>query len=206
MNTEQYLNNLFGSEALVKVSDEYEFDSVLDIGSGAGHHAEFLEGKGHSVTRLDFGESVYFNQNPKQKIVRGNYQDIEFDEKFDLIWACHVLEHQLNINLFLKKIKSDLRRDGLLCVTVPPLKHQIVGGHVTLWNAGLLMYYLILAGFNCREARIKSYGYNISVILKNSSITIPQLDYDYGDIKKLKEFFPEGLDEGFHGDIKELNW
>ena len=206
MNTEQFLNNSFGSEALVKITKEYDFQTVLDIGSGAGTHADFLESHGKKVTRLDFGKSVYFKKNPNQKIIQGNYLHQEFGEKFDLIWACHVLEHQININKFLKKIKSDLQENGILCITVPPLKHEIVGGHVSLWNAGLLMYNLVLAGFSCRHARIKSYGYNISIIIKNSSINIPTLDYDYGDINRLKEFFPENLQEGFDGNITRLNW
>ncbi len=206
MNTEQFLNNSFGSEALVKITKEYDFQTVLDIGSGAGTHADFLESRGKKVTRLDFGKSVYFKKNPNQKIIQGNYLHQEFGEKFDLIWACHVLEHQININKFLKKIKLDLQENGILCITVPPLKHEIVGGHVSLWNAGLLMYNLVLAGFSCRHARIKSYGYNISIIIKNSSINIPTLDYDYGDINRLKEFFPENLQEGFDGNITRLNW
>ena len=75
-------------------------------------------------------------------------------------------EHQVNPNLFLKKIFNDLKEGGVLAITVPPLKHEIVGGHVTLWNAGLTMYQLVLAGFNCKNISIKSYGYNISVVLK----------------------------------------
>ena len=110
----------------------------------------------------------------------------------------------------MKKLKSDLKPDGILCVTVPPPKHEIVGGHVSVWNAGLLMYRLVLAGFNCSNARIKKYGYNISLILPNSPSTLdsglPDLHYDTGDIDKLKNFFPLNTKEGFNGDITELNW
>ena len=70
---------------------------------------------------------------------------------FDLVWCSHVLEHQPNPNLFLKKCFDILNDDGWLCVTVPPRKDEIVGGHLTLWNAGLLLYNLIMAGFDCSE-------------------------------------------------------
>jgi hypothetical protein len=68
------------------------------------------------------------------------------------------------------------------------------------------MYNLILAGFDCSNARIKKYGYNISLILRKEKITLPKLSYDYGDIGRLQQFFPDGCGEGFDGDISELNW
>ena len=108
---------------------------------------------------------------------------------------------------FLKKIFNDLKEGGILAITVPPLKHEIVGGHVTLWNAGLLLYQLVLAGFNCKEVSVKSYGYNISVVLKKQSIlNYPELSYDKGDIEKLHAFFPKGFYEPFNGDVRILNW
>ena len=116
------------------------------------------------------------------------------------------MEHQLNVNHFLKKIFSCLKDDGILAITVPPLKEEIVGGHVSLWNAGLLLYNLILAGFNCKDASVKSYGYNISVIVKKKKAKLPNLKFDNGDIRDLAEFFPFNATEGFDGQIQEWNW
>ena len=124
-----------------------------------------------------------------------------------LFWASHVLEHQANPNLFLKKIHSNLKENGILAITVPPLKHEIVGGHLTLWNAGLLLYQLVLAGFNCSDASILTYGYNISIIIRKRSISdFPELSFDKGDIKKLSNYFPVGFEEPFNGNIRRLNW
>ena len=200
------MTTVLGEEALEKVISEYFFNTVLDVGSGEGIHADYFERHHKKVTRIDFGNSFYFKKNKKQTIIEGDYLDIEFKNQFDLIWACHVLEHQLNVNFFLKKLKSDLKADGILCITVPPPKHEIVGGHLSLWNAGLLMYHLILAGFNCRYARVKKYDYNISIILSNSDVELPNLDYDIGDIRKLKKFFPHDIKHGYNGDIVEHNW
>ena len=66
----------------------------------------------------------------------------------------------------------DLKDKVLLAITVPPLKHSIVGGHINLYNAGILLYNLILAEFNCRDARIKQYGYNITIILEKEIIKL----------------------------------
>ena len=134
----------------------------------------------------------------------------EFKEKFDAVWCSHCLEHQLDVNIFLKKIHDITKENGIVGITVPPLKHEIVGGHVSLWNAGLLLYNLVLAGFDCSESKIKSYDYNISVILRKRSILLPQLVFDRGDLVALRNFFPKDLQKDqwghFDGQIQQLNW
>jgi hypothetical protein len=123
------------------------------------------------------------------------------------VWCSHCLEHQRDIRTFLQCINFNTKENGWIAITVPPMKDEIVGGHVTLWNAGLLMYNLILAGIDCSQAKVKTYGYNCSVIVQKKSIEVPSLKYDQGDIKTLSKFFPEGYNyQGFNGNIKELNW
>ncbi|WP_019153833.1 class I SAM-dependent methyltransferase [Robertmurraya massiliosenegalensis] len=208
-------STVFGNEAINHLVDKYEFESVLDIGCGEGLHSDYFMEVGKKVTALDYGESVYFKKN-KKKItpIIADFNQHNFDEQYDCVWCCHVLEHQLNVNIFLKKINSVLKEGGIVAITVPPLKHDIVGGHVTLWNAGLLLYNLILAGFDCRHASIKQYGYNISVILKKRTIDVSSvLSYDCGDIQAITPYLPEKLewkpntrDTPFNGQIYELNW
>ena len=184
-----------------------DFETVLDVGSGAGKHADIFEQNGKHVTTIDFGLSVYYDQRGSHRTdIVGDYYQYEFERQFDLVWASHVLEHQPNPNLFLKKIHRDVKEGGWVAITVPPLKHQIVGGHLTLWNAGLLLYQLVFAGFNCKHAWIKKYGYNVSVIVRKESIELPELHYDSGDIDRLADYFPDGLGERFNGNLAELNW
>lgn len=208
-NANEPYNELpFAGESMEKLITDFSFDTILDIGSGEGKHSDMLESKGKKVTSIDFGKSIYFEKRTdNHTCIFGDYYDYNFEEQFDAIWASHVLEHQPNPNLFLKKIHKDLKEGGVLSITVPPLKHDIVGGHVTVWNAGLLMYQLVIAGFDCRDIAIKAYGYNIGILLKKKSIlNYPDLSYDSGDIMKLSEFFPLNITEPFNGDIKELNW
>jgi FkbM family methyltransferase len=214
----QYLNGYFlldrfadlefGGACLQKVLDEVDFETVLDVGSGSGSHAEIFESFGKRVTQVDFGESCYFDDGAERarSVIKGDYLSCEFDEQFDLIWASHVLEHQPNVNLFLKKLRKDLKEGGTLAITVPPMKAEIVGGHLSLWNAGLLLYNLVMAGFDCKEARVLRYGYNISVVLENQEAELPALSYDKGDIEKLLKFFPDGIHEPFDGDIERIGW
>jgi hypothetical protein len=101
--------------------------------------------------------------------------------------------------MFLKKCFDDTEK--FFCVTVPPAKHNIVGGHVTLWNAGLLLYNMVLAGWDCSEALVMVYGYNISVLVEKKQAILPKLRMDSGDIDTLSKFFPIQVEEGFHGEL-----
>lgn len=187
-----------GEEAFNFCVDKIPFNSVLDIGCGFGEHFKRFQQAGKQVTAIDIIDNG-FN-------IVGDYLDTNL-LSFDLIWASHILEHQLNVNLFLRKCYSDLKENGYICVTVPPLKHNIVGGHVTLWNAGLVLYNLVLAGFDCSNAKIKKYGYNISVIAQKGNFTLPALKYDNGDIELISQWLPKGYNyQNFNGDILEFNW
>lgn len=187
-----------GEEGFKFCIDKIPFNSVLDIGCGFGDHFKAFQQAGKQVIGVDIIDNG-FN-------VVGDYLDTSFNP-VDLIWASHILEHQLNVNLFLRKCYSDLNENGYICITVPPLKHNIVGGHVTLWNAGLVMYNLVLAGFDCSNVKIKQYGYNISVIAQKGGFKLPPLNYDNGDIELISQWLPNGYNyQNFNGNISEFNW
>ena len=196
------------SYGLCKLIEDFSFDTVLDVGSGAGEHAQIMCRAGKKVTAIDLGKSVSVEKKSADyEWIFDDYHTHQFEKPFDAIWASHVLEHQPNPSLFIKKLFADCRDGGIVAITVPPLKHEIVGGHLSLWNGGLLLYNIVMAGYDCREAALLKYGYNISVIVEKRSIKrMPELAYDSGDIEKLLEYFPPGLNEPFDGDIDELNW
>ena len=197
------ITNPHALDAVEKLNEVLPKNSlVLDVGSGQKEkHAELIRQAGHTVETVDFYDNNTYT---------GDYNSLEIKKVYDGIWCAHCLEHQLNVQSFLKKIKSNLKEGGWLAITVPPLKHQIVSGHLSLWNAGLLLYNLIIAGFNCEDAKVKTYDYNISIVVKNKSFESPQLNYNYGDLITLYDYFPKQLErnkEGFFdGQIKELNW
>jgi SAM-dependent methyltransferase len=196
---------LMAAAALDKLLGDYRFETVLDVGCGAGRHLERFRSAGKRATGIDI-------VGLSKGVIVADYLRHEFEQPLDCLWLSHVLEHQLNVNFFLRKVFSDLREGGILAVTVPPLKHAIVGGHVTLWNAGLVLYNLVLAGFDCRAARIKQYGYNISVLVPKVPAAVPyhELHYDDGDVDLLARFFPQHpllpIRQGFSGDIRQLRW
>ena len=194
---------------------EMKFDNILDIGAGALEHTEVFINNNKIVDICDYGNSIYYNKrlkNIESKIRNkyiGDFNNIDFNNNYDAIWCSHILEHQVNVNLFLKKIHSLLKEDGYLSIIVPPRKPFIVGGHVSLWNAGLLIYNLILAGFDCsKECYVKQYDYNIGIIIKKKTIKeLPKnISMDKGDIELLSQYFPFNVQHNFNGDIMEYNF
>jgi len=195
---------------LYKLITDFDFNSVLDIGSGSGEHAVVLKNHGKKVTALDFGTSVYAQESHENysgiNRITVDFYAYETEEKYECIWASHVLEHQPDPGSFIKKCINLTADDGLICISVPPLKNEIVGGHLTLWNAGLLLYQLVFNGLDCRNASVCTYGYNVTIIVKKKLRKNIVLDYDNGDIRRLKEFFPAFVDEPFDGVIDMWNW
>jgi len=188
---------MFGDQALQRFTRDYAWQTCLDIGSGSGEAARWMRSHGREVVTVDLGHLAD---------IRGDYLALPALGPVDAIWCSHVLEHQDNPGLFLQRVFSDLADEGVLAVTVPPAKHQIVGGHVTIWNAGLLLYQLILAGFDCREARVGTYGYNISAIMRKRKAVLPELVNDCGDIERLAKFFPVAVQHGFDGQLRDIRW
>ncbi len=204
-----------GSDAMEALLAETDIKSVLEIGYGAGEDGRHMASAGKRVLAVDPAGEEGFNDQHNggtAMFLKMDYLDPEtlFSEKFDAIWTCHVLEHVHDPHAFLSKCFSDLHDDGLLAITVPPAQHAVVGGHFTLWNAGLLLYHLVLAGFDCESARVKQYGYNLSVLVRKQAIPLDAIPSDPNyPVERLRAYFPPELnwENGtFNGNIEELNW
>ena len=191
----RYRDLELGGIALQQCIDSYDFKTVLDIGSGAGKHANVFEKAGKKVTRFDFGKSRAFTDSSSNVII-GDFVNFDFKEKYDLLWVSHTLEHTIHTQAFLEKLAQFAKKDtGILAISVPPAKAEFVGGHVSLWTPALLIYRLVLAGIDCSDAEIMLYGYNISVIVKNkkNTMALDDLAWDFNDISRLSRWFPSEL-------------
>lgn len=188
---------MFGGELLkVFLASLKPPERVLDIGGGReGSELEQIEEAGHEVRVWDVasGDGLYGPNGMGQ---------------FDAVYCSHTLEHMRNPGLSLEAMYANLKTGGLLGIAVPPRKDEIVDGHVTLWNAGLLLYQMVLAGFDCSDAGVKTEGYNCMVLVrKHKAGFSPQaLTYHTGDLQRLSAYFPFRIKSPFQGVIKEHNW
>lgn len=201
-----------GQEDLVQQALSYTFNSVLDIGAGnlcatrafmeAGKSCSATVNNSHLYNPLDIkGVRVYNDVNIENLFL--------YYRRYDAIWCAHVLEHTLNPGKSLLQIRKRLKTNGILFLMVPPFKDSVVGGHVSVgWNIGILMYFLILCGFNVREGSFIRHGYNIAAFVRKGDFPGVDLNGDAGDIELLQAYFPEEVSacQGFNGAIDSVNW
>lgn len=181
---------------------------VLDIGPGNCFAMQGFLANGHQATGIGLELESYIPKEVRERyaLIEGDYNTYAFNEPFDAIWASHVLEHQPDKGSFIRKMHQDLREGGWLFVLVPPMKAEVVGGHLNLFNNGYLLYSLVEGGFDCSEAMVTKYGYNCVVFVQKKSFTLPALRYDEGDIETLSPWFPFEATQNFNGLHLELNW
>lgn len=194
----------WGAHALLKLLADYEFDEVLDIGSGDGHHKRLMEYQGKKVFSVDMVKDADYV---------GDFLDIDFDKQFDAIWCSHVLEHQRNVGFFLDKLYSVLKPDGVLALVVPTHSRDVlISGHVSSWSIPLLCYNLVMAGFDCSEASLLN-TYELSIVLKKKEAI--HTDRDKNSIfgcttgadnlfGHISEFFPFEAKQGL--EISGIGW
>ena len=185
---------------LLRETPESNPMEVLDIGPGTGGAMRAFSEDGHKATGIGLCTASY---GCVEGVIEADYNTYDLGvDRFDAVWASHVLEHQLNTHHFLSKALRELKPLGWLFLVVPPLKQQIVGGHLNLFNEGLLVYNVIMAGFDCSEALVSRRGYNIACFVRKPAVPLqlPPLRMDCGDIEKLAAFFPCPVRQGFNGE------
>lgn len=190
---------------------------LLEVGIGNGVAARAFLDAGYEVVGTGFDIDDYVAEPLPEALEL--HADVDatdlslFDTaSFDAVWCAHVLEHVLDTGRALAEIRRVLKPAGHFFVSVPPFKHEVVGGHVHPgWNVGILMYVLAVCGFDLRDGSFIHHGYNIfAAVQKGSNLRGRPLRYADGDIETLKRRrrFPRGFKahQGFNGNISAWNW
>lgn len=159
--------------ALLKLVKDFQFNSVLDIGSNDGMVSHIFDFLGKKTVALEPGiPNPISNDWPvRTPDIDIDFLDAKFNKKFEAIWCSHVLEHVRNTGQFLDKLYDDLVEGGVLAITVPfndfgESIYNLLMGHHSKYNHWLLLYQLVCAGFNCRNASVAVYMGQISIVVK----------------------------------------
>lgn len=193
----QSIPECLGKDCLWKLIKDYEFKSVLDLGAGEGIQSRFFQKNGKKVTAIVGDKTSNFKKENFDNInlVFKDFLKYTPTEKFDCIWASHILEHQFNIGLFLDKTYNSLKDNGILALTVPPREILAGGGHLYYFSPGNLIYHLLCHGFDLRNMRLKEYGYNLSIIChKRPNFIPPQASFAEA-IKTFENYLPAYVSE-----------
>jgi len=183
---------------------------VLDVGCSHGLFASELARDGVDVTTVDVkAKGPDGCWHIKGAFPYSGVEEAQARGPYDLVIASHVMEHIQDTGLFLASIRGCVADGGHFAVLVPHRKDEIVGGHVHLWNMGLLIYNLILGGFDCANGRFIRRGGNLCGIVGKRETPLPALRYDCGDIETLQEagLWPFEARHGFDGAaLHNINW
>ncbi len=175
--------------------------TVLDVGLGYGHHSVYFADRGFQVTGITTHCTAALQRLAETKRFTFRQMDMHWldfeDETFDLVWSHHSLEHTFSPMLALREWLRVLKKEGLLAVTVPPHKAEIVSGHFNVgWSVGQLIYLLGVCGYEIRSGRFVEEGYNVRALVRRP--LVPKDPSGKSWIFKLKGDLPEAICAGLH--------
>jgi SAM-dependent methyltransferase len=126
--------------------------TVLDVGVGKAQHAHCFLAQGCSVTGLDPAPPQL--EHPNYEHIHSGYEIAGLgDRQFDMVWCSHTLEHIPNIQHFLIHLRKWVKPGGWLFIAVPSSRqNRFHVGHCTLWTPAHLVYNLVCAGWDCKDA------------------------------------------------------
>jgi 2-polyprenyl-3-methyl-5-hydroxy-6-metoxy-1,4-benzoquinol methylase len=108
------------------IKDYIHKDSrILDIAGGYGELSEYLINKGYTdVTMLEMKQPcIQYAKNKGINVLEGNLLKLQsYDEQYDFIICSHDLEHFIDIDTALERIKKLMKPDGMLYIEVPDIE------------------------------------------------------------------------------------
>lgn len=134
---------------------------ILDVGCGSGHFLKSQLKFKYNLYGIDIDEQVIASLKKIYKINAKAvfFLDFETEEKFDVIFMSHFLEHTPDPKLTLEKAKSMLNENGMLLIKVPnidSLNYYFTGKysyfldlprHIFMFSPKTMVNYLEMCGF-----------------------------------------------------------
>lgn len=120
---------------------------------------------------------------------------------FDFVILSEV-HRKRNLGIYLDNAFDILSPGGVCIVLCPAYTNNVGSGNVnSLWNAGYLMYNLIMAGFDCKNSKISTFENEIQL----SALKTNRRARSFS-IADCFDYFPFDVYQHFNGNVKEINW
>lgn len=196
------MDSIPGRNDIVKyLISNYEFETAIDVGCGKGDFFYYLDKvkpnvQGTGIDMMDEELREYKNF----EYIHANFNNYVPDKNYDLIFSSHTVEHNTNTEEFLRSFFKFAKPGGTFCIIWPPPKPQIVGGHVHVFNLGLMLYNIVRIGVDCRNVKLVRKGYNLCIMGEVNFFDLPELTYNRFEIAALGKWFPFAAKQGFNGD------
>lgn len=106
---------------------------VLDLGCGSGRDSMYMEEAGCCVTLMDGSEQMcrLAEIHTDQEVLHMTFEEMEFDEVFDGIWACASLLHvsEKDMDRIMKKVVDALQPGGILYMSFKYGENEEIRNH-----------------------------------------------------------------------------
>jgi SAM-dependent methyltransferase len=109
---------------------------ILDVGCGDGSGIAFLESLGWRASGVEIDPvAVQAARARGLDVIEGDMESAGFDdESFDAVTSSHVVEHLHDPRAFLDKIRRVLRPGGVLVITTPNVRSELLSRHGRNWR------------------------------------------------------------------------
>lgn len=192
----------FVEEAFYKSNKDIKKFKILDIGGNTGVISKILQDKGFNVTVADISkEALNTCKKKKLKTLSFDFNDIFpiKDKLYDLIIAGEVIEHILDVELFLNECNRILKEDGYIVISTPNLAtfkdrirflfgkmprqinphHEYLKLHIRQFTYSSLKESLNISGFNLLKFKSNYFVINIienkPIFIRSLAILFPKL-------------------------------
>ena len=178
---------------------------VIELGCGSGAMLDIINATGMKAYGLEYSkQSVAIGKNNKRNIIQGYLNDLNElkSSPYDAFICYNFIEHIPNINLFLNKIRENLKDNGVGIVTVPNLDYLIktkslyefVADHLSYFTKNTICYLFEKHNFKILECKfinnkndifimVKKIDYKLKI--KKFKPKILNLKNDYAEVEKL---------------------
>jgi 2-polyprenyl-3-methyl-5-hydroxy-6-metoxy-1,4-benzoquinol methylase len=136
--------DIHGSHAtILRILKRYPRGKVLEVGCADGFFSEKIAAF-HEVWGVELDKThAKEAENFCRKVFVGDIEDMEIEEKFDIILMADVLEHTKNPASVLKKVGGWLAESGIIILSVPNMAHfsvrlSLLGGRFDYAERGIL--------------------------------------------------------------------
>lgn len=92
--------------------------AILDAGCGSGRDTRYFAERGYKVTAFDYSPALVrlASKLTGQEVLRQSFQELDFRNRFNGVWACSSLIHvpQKELRDVLSRLGRSLKVDGVL--------------------------------------------------------------------------------------------